>query len=110
MAHSAYDCCMICDSKMGYNEGDAQTKATACAPCAVALARHGVFAEDDEQLLAWMQTETPERVLAVLQGVGFSTCIFQNPVDDRYTEIGGGPAPAWWRQLGAALQREEGKG
>jgi hypothetical protein len=99
MAHGSYDCCAICDSKMAFNEGDARTKETPCTGCAVALARLGIFATTAKELLSWMETETPEKVLATLKSVGFSTCIYPNDVDQKYVELGGEPAPAWWRTL-----------
>ena len=82
MAHGDYDCCAICDSKLGFSY-DAKTKEEICGPCVADLARLGVIAGTPEELVKWISENPAEKVGPILAAVGFSPCFYGgSPVDE----------------------------
>lgn len=83
MAHGDYNCCAVCDSKLAYSF-DAATKEEICADCAVSLHEAtGVRITTPDDLIAWLRVNGAAGV-AVLQRIGFSECVYTNPVDQAY--------------------------
>ena len=84
MAHGDYECCAVCDSKMGYDP-DCDSKNVLCSSCAVDLAQKGVFVHNVAELMEWMEkTPCPYVVTDTLQSVGFRQCLYPNAVDKLY--------------------------
>lgn len=80
MAHGDYDCCAVCDRKMGYSTSP-NTKEDLCAECAVALMENGVRATSAQDVLAWVKQESPATVRHVLERVGYKECYYGNDFD-----------------------------
>ena len=94
MAHANYDCCAICDVKLEYTGMYAKTKEEICGNCLQNLYNSGGFLKDEpiftvEQLMEWMEAEEPEKVIDILEHIGFTKCICgdNNPVDKVYCRI-----------------------
>lgn len=89
MAHADYHCCAVCDSKMGYAHGYAETKVSLCTDCMKSLHAFGVMVYDGEDLMAWMKGDdnTCARKLQILRDVGFSKCFYGNDVDTAYEAL-----------------------
>lgn len=85
MAHCDYSCCGICDNKVTY--GDYPAKTAICSWCASEFGVKGIRIRDCEELINWMETETPEKVLTLLTELNFSKCCYRNDVDILYDKI-----------------------
>jgi len=81
MAHADYDCCAVCDRKMSYAI-EASTKELICSRCVADLALQGVIVHDVEELMSWIGSDDPGRVVEILDAVGYRRCLYPNPVDD----------------------------
>lgn len=87
MAHSDYDCCVVCDSKLAYNSGDATTKERFCPDCAFDLRDAGFKGRTPGHFIQWVQSQDVSTLRAKLEDLGFSYCIFHNPVDEAVKAI-----------------------
>ncbi len=81
MAHSDYDCCAVCDSKMSYSY-DSLTKERICSYCVASLAKQGVIVQDVDELKEWIKETPKETVREVLKNAGYQRCFFENDVDE----------------------------
>jgi len=92
MAHADYDCCAVCDSKMGFNS-DAMPKERICSNCVANLAENGVIVHGVDELIVWIENEEREKLFSILAKVGYSPCIYGSDTDDaveaRQREPGG---------------------
>jgi len=86
MAHADYDCCAVCDCKMGYNAYNARSKAKICSKCVANLAEHDVIVHDTLELEDWIKNTEQTKVEKVLNDVGFSFCCYSNLVDETVEE------------------------
>jgi hypothetical protein len=81
----------VCDGKIYYQGSeslwDRNSKSILCSWCAVELAKRGVFVHDEQELEEWMEKGDPWRVVSVLREVGFQTCDYENPIDERYYRL-----------------------
>ena len=80
MAHADYDCCAVCDSKLSYSN-EPLTKEEICSSCSAALVKHGVIVASVSELLAWAHEEEIEKLRDVLCAVGYTFCLYHNPLD-----------------------------
>jgi hypothetical protein len=87
MAHANYECCAVCDKKVYYAFGDVYAKDVICTNCVVELALRGVFIRNVHELHEWMEKESPEKVLEILEQVGFKKCHYWNEIDELYDEL-----------------------
>lgn len=89
MAHSDYNCCAVCDTKMNYNAADARTKEDICTDCMRSLHSCGIMVYDGEELLQWMNSKpAAEAVRDIKVAVGtISKCFYPNPVDDKWAAM-----------------------
>lgn len=82
MAHSDYNCCAVCDRKMGYQGIGARSKTEICSSCVADLAEQGVIVHHTGELIEWIEETETEEVESVLDKVGFSFCYYSNSVDE----------------------------
>lgn len=99
MAHSSYDCCAVCDRKMGYNPGEPTTKEEICTQCLKGVRALCLPFLDGMEMVAWVNDNDAKIVEDNLRSLGFATCIFDNPVDDAVKAKCGLATEAWWRTL-----------
>jgi hypothetical protein len=107
MAHADYDCCAICDSKMNYNSGAADTKEALCIDCIERTAELGTPCTRPSQVQEHLKSLSDEAALKWLHDVGFSPCYYPNDIDlyliDRgLIETGIKDAGKWGKRLRAA--------
>lgn len=83
MAYADYACCSVCDDKMYYSS-NAWSKTEICSYCVLALAKRGVYVAPPSELLEWMRSKDPRRVVQTLNEVGFKPCVYGNDIDDEF--------------------------
>ncbi|MBA7710114.1 hypothetical protein ES703_119044 [subsurface metagenome] len=89
MAHADYDCCAICDSKMGYAGLDeATTKEGICELCLVNLRDIGLHILTVEELTSWIDKTEAEEVRETLSRLRFMFCYYFNPIDKAVRDKG----------------------
>ncbi len=84
MAHSDYDCCLLCDCKIRYMGYDAQPKEDLCVDCQKALRDDGIGALDKFEFLVWVEKQDDkDKLQETLTKLGYSPCVFNdNEVDE----------------------------
>ena len=87
MAHGDYDCCAVCDSKLGYSN-DACTKEEVCAYCAVALVQVGILARNGDEFAQWIKANDIATIYEKLVNRPVKRCYYGNAVDDALNEKG----------------------
>lgn len=107
MAHADYECCAICDCKMGYNGGMAETKDAICPDCIERTAELGHLCVRPAQFLEHVKSLSDEDALKCLNALGFSPCYYGNEIDDYmiakgFVETGIKDGPKWGKRLKAA--------
>lgn len=80
MAHADYECCAVCDSKMSFGS-DFDAKTGLCVRCGVELTKHGVIVKSASELLDWMKSAPPAKILSALSLCGFQKCCYSNEID-----------------------------
>jgi hypothetical protein len=88
MAHADYNCCAICDCKMDYNGGCAETKEAICPDCIERTADLGRLCVRPSQVLEYVKSLDDVAALRWLHGVGFDPCYYGNELDDYLVERG----------------------
>ena len=82
MAHSDYDCCAVCDSKMTYRHAAAGTKDSICSTCTNNLFQWtGVYIGSVDDLLTYFADLSDDKLLETLHSLDFCSCMFENKVD-----------------------------
>lgn len=107
MAHADYNCCAICDDKMNYCGGCAETKDRICTDCIERSAELGKLITRPAQLIEHLSTLDDAAALVWLHKMGFDPCYYENEVDDYLIsrgliETGVKDAGKWGKQLKAA--------
>jgi hypothetical protein len=87
MAHSDYDCCAVCSTKMTYNGFDAAHKEQICQSCTADLAKMDVPCRTMEDFLGFLKSSDRTKVKDILQKVGFQPCYYNNAVDDAVSDL-----------------------
>ena len=88
MAHADYDCCAVCDYKLGYAGWNATTKERICEDCLLKLQEMNLKIVTVGQLVAWIKG-TDRNVLRIkLKEIGFRRCYYENDVDRAVEEKG----------------------
>ena len=88
MAHADYDCCAICDCKMNYNGGGAETKAALCVDCIERTAELGKLCTRPEQVVEHLASLDDAAALKWLHDIGFDPCYYPNNIDRVLIERG----------------------
>jgi len=88
MSHGDYNCCAVCDSKLEYSAGTANTKARICDACLVRLRDCGLNILTTGELIEWLKTTDKLTLKIALKKIGFSFCYYENLVDDALLERG----------------------
>lgn len=78
MAHGDYECCAICDRKMGYHAFTEDHKTDVCPEC---REKEGVPATT-LRFMALVEAASREELAVLLPRIGFEFCFYHNPVDD----------------------------
>ncbi len=102
MAHADYDCCAVCDCKMSYNGGMAETKKEICSHCVAELATRGVIVHGVDKLMEWMRNTDLRKVKRILKECNFRVCFYIGEIDELLAERTGYE----WNQLNAFLKGE----
>ena len=82
MAHGDYDCCAVCDCKMGYAGYAATTKEDICHHCREAMHEQGISPQTVKRFIEWIEEMPVEKLKASLDAMGYDECCYSNPVDD----------------------------
>jgi hypothetical protein len=86
MAHGDYNCCMICDEKMEY--GGDETKERPCIYCLDRMRELGDILLTPDEMLSKLDTMPRTEALAWLHNLGYSTCLYANPIDNKLARLG----------------------
>lgn len=81
MAHADYDCCAICDCKMNYNGGSADTKENLCVDCIVRTSELGKLMTRPKQVVEHLNGLPDAEALVWLHAMSFSPCYYDNDLD-----------------------------
>lgn len=108
MAHADYDCCAICDDKMEYQGGYADTKGKLCADCIERSAALGKLCVRPKQVLEHIKSLSDDDALTWLHAMGFDPCYYENDLDKYLIErglieTGIKDGPKWGKRLRPAL-------
>lgn len=82
MAHCDYECCALCDCKMGYVGGggdDDTTKSALCSECLLWLQEKKIAVVTVAQLVSWIEVATQSDLEMIKPQFGF--CYYANDVD-----------------------------
>lgn len=104
MAHADYNCCTICDCKMEYSGGSADTKARLCEDCIERSAELGKLCVRPQQVVEHIKGLSDAEALTWLHAMGFNPCYYKNDLDgyliDRgLIETGVKDGPKWGKRL-----------
>lgn len=88
MAHADYNCCAICDCKMNYAGGYAETKDKLCPECIERSAALGHLCVRPEQVVEHVKTLDDAAALVWLNAMGFDPCYYENDTDKYLIERG----------------------
>lgn len=104
MAHADYDCCAICDCKMNYSGGGADTKASLCVGCIGRTAELGKLLTRPEQVVEHLKGLVDADALVWLHAIGFDPCYYGNDLDKYLIErglieTGVKDGPKWGKRL-----------
>lgn len=86
-----YDCCAICNGSIGdFHYGffsEAQSKIKIGNQCLSSLSKNGIVVNTVPELIEWMKTEKPTKVISILGSIGFKKCEHSNQVDKLYIQL-----------------------
>lgn len=87
MAHADYACCIICDSETHY-EVDSYSKTDICQRCAAGISLEvGKVIGSVDEFLQWFRSEEERDVIAIIDGLGYKPCYYENTFDSRVKNI-----------------------
>ncbi len=88
MAHSDYNCCAICDSKLEYAGFNATAKERICESCLIGLQARDLRIVTVAQFIDWVKGTDRDTLRSTLKDLGFRGCHYENEVDDAVRSAG----------------------
>ena len=83
MAHADYNCCAICDSKMGYcGFYDAGTKDDICDDCFDKMKELGLDIKNVDDFKTYVENANYKELKKNLLALEFRFCYYGNDIDD----------------------------
>lgn len=85
MAHGDYNCCAICDNKMGYAGWEAETKEEICENCLEELEKLNLNIKNIENLKKFIKETDYKTLEETLINLGYHFCYYGNDIDELVT-------------------------
>lgn len=82
MAHGNYNCCAICDDKMGYAGWEAETKEEICEECLKNIKKLNLNIENIEDLKTFIRETDYKTLKETLINLGYCFCYYGNEIDE----------------------------